>query len=56
MALSQGSVDRGNVWKIISEALNAMEQPLFKVNERTIRDGLNLLMKQLIMRKNVRWV
>ena len=36
-----------------------MEQPLFKVNERSTRDRLNLLMKKLkeiIMRKNVCWV
>ena len=52
MVLSQGSVDRGTVWKIISEALNAMEQPLFKVNECTTRDGLNLLMKQLKINDN----
>ena len=42
----QGSVERGNVWKSISESLNAMEQPLFKVNERSTRDRLNLLMKK----------
>ena len=42
----QGSVQRGNVWKSISENLNAMEQPLFKVNERSTRDRLNLLMKK----------
>ena len=41
----QGSVERGNAWKSTSEALNAMEQPLFKVNERSTRDRLNLLMK-----------
>ena len=34
----QGSVERGNGWKSISEALNVMEQPLFKVNERSTRD------------------
>ena len=29
-----------------------MEQPLFKVNECTTRDGLNLLMKQLKINDN----
>ena len=33
----QGSVERRNIWKGISEALNAMEQPLFNVNERSTR-------------------
>ena len=42
----QGSAERGNVWKSINEAPNAMEQPLFKVNERSTRDRLNLLMKK----------
>ena len=42
----QGSVERGNVWKSISGSVNAMEQPLFKVNERSTRDRLNLLMKK----------
>ena len=42
----QRSVERGNVWKSISDSLNAMEQPLFKVNERSTRDRLNLLMKK----------
>ena len=55
----QGSVERGNVWKSISESLNAMEQPLFKVNERSTRDRLNLLMKnskEMMTRKNFRRV
>ena len=38
--------ERGNVWKSISEVLNAIEQPLFKVNERSTGDRLNLLMKK----------
>ena len=55
----QGSVERGNVWKSISGSLNAMEQPLFKVNERSTRDRLNLLMKnskEMMTRKNFRRV
>ena len=55
----QGSVERGNVWKSISESLNAMEQLLFKVNERSTRDRLNLLMKKFKrndVRKNLRRV
>ena len=55
----QGSVERGNVWKSISGSLNAMEQPLFKVNERSTRDRLNLLMKKFKrndVRKNLRRV
>ena len=42
----QGSVKRGSAWKNVSEALNAMDQPLFKVRERSTRDRLNLLMKK----------
>ena len=42
----QGSVERGNVWKTVSENLNGMEQPKFKVNERSIRDRLKLLMNK----------
>ena len=42
----QRSVERGNAWKSMSEDLNVMEQPLFKVNERSPRDRLNLLMKK----------
>ena len=48
----QGSVERRNVWKSTSEALNAMEQPLFKVNERSTRDRLNLLMKKFKRKDN----
>ena len=46
LLVRQGSVERGNVWKNISEVLNVMEQPLFKVNERSTRDRLNFLMKK----------
>ena len=55
----QGSVERGNFWKSISESLNATEQPLFKVNEHSTRDRLNLLMKnskEMMTRKNFRRV
>ena len=42
----QGSPERGQVWKRISEALNALEEPVFKVTDRSTRDHLNLLMKK----------
>ena len=48
----QGSVERGNIWRSISEALNAMEQPLFKDNERSTRDSLILLMKKFKRNNN----
>ena len=48
----QGSVERGNVWRSISEALNAMEQPLFKDNERSTRDSLILLIKKFKRNNN----
>ena len=34
----QGSIERGNVWKSMAETLNAIEQPLFKVNKYSTRD------------------
>ena len=44
---------RGNLWKSISEALNAMEQPHFKVSERSTRDRLCLLMKNELIARNM---
>ena len=37
----QGSVERGNVRKSLSESVNAMEQSLFKVNEYSNRNYNN---------------
>ena len=42
----QGSVERGQIWKRISEALNVLEHPMFKVSDRSIRNRLNLLIKK----------
>jgi len=48
----QGSIERGQVWKRISEALNALEKPAFRVHERSVRDHLNLLMKKFKKKEN----
>jgi len=37
------SPERGNIWKRISEVLNALEHPAFIVTDRSCRDHLNLL-------------
>ena len=43
----QGSFEKRNVWKSISNTLKAMQQALLKVSERATRDKLNLLMKKI---------
>ena len=48
----QGSLERGQIWKRISEALNSMEKPKFKVTDRSIRDHLNVLMKKFRKKEN----
>ena len=48
----QGSVERGQIWKRISEALNVLEHPMFKVSDRSIRDRLNLLIKIFKKKEN----
>jgi len=42
----QGSPERGQIWKRIAEALNALKSPIFRVTERSVRDRLNLMMKK----------
>ena len=41
-----GSVERGHTWKRISESLNALEHPIFKVDDRAVRDRYKLLEKK----------
>ena len=43
----QGSFEKRNAWKSISNTLKAMQQALLKVSERATRDKLNLLMKKI---------
>ena len=40
-----GSIERGNTWKRITESLNALEHPIFKVDNRAVRDRYKLQIK-----------
>ena len=40
-----GSPERGKVWDEIAENLNKLENPLFGVSKRSLRDRLSLLIK-----------
>ena len=42
----QGSPERGQVWEIIAANLNSLEEPYFKVTQRSVRDRYNLLAKK----------
>lgn len=41
-----GSPERGKVWDEIAENLNKLENPLFSVSKRSLRDRLSLLIKR----------
>ena len=41
----KGSIDRGNLWGIISSNLNSIDQPRFIVDRRSVRDHLAILVK-----------
>ena len=47
-----GSVERGQVWKRIAESLCALEEPIFRVDDRSVRDKYNLLVKQFRKKEN----
>ena len=49
----RGSAKRGDAWTEISDVLNLIENPKFRVNQRAIRDRFNLLEKSF-KKKNVR--
>ena len=39
----KGSVERGKVWDLLAESLNKINNPLFRVTGRSIRDHLKTL-------------
>ena len=41
-----GSPERGKVWDEIAENLNKLENPVFSVSKRSLRDRLSLLIKK----------
>ena len=41
-----GSVERGTIWKNITESLNQLSEPYFKVTGRSVRDHYKLLEKK----------
>ena len=41
-----GSPERGKVWDEIAENLNKLENPVFSVSKRLLRDRLSLLIKR----------
>ena len=41
-----GSAERGQMWKVVSENLNAIPRPLFSVDQRGVREHLDLLIKR----------
>ena len=47
-----GSVERGQVWKRNAESLCALEEPIFRVDDRSVRDKYNLLVKKFRKKEN----
>ena len=41
-----GSPERGKVWDKIAENLNKLENPVFSVSKRSLRDRLSLLIQR----------
>jgi hypothetical protein len=50
--LRKGTPERGNVWKAIAESLNQITDPMYKVEDRSVRDRYKLLEKKYIRRRN----
>ena len=48
----KGSVERGNVWKAIAESLYQLQDPYFKVTDRSLRDRFNHMEKNYISKRN----
>ena len=46
-----GSRERGHCWDLIATLLNSFDQPVFKVDQRALRDHLNKLMKRYSKKK-----
>ena len=46
-----GSRERGQCWDKIATLLNSFDQPVFKVDQRALRDHLNKLMKRYSAKK-----
>ena len=46
-----GSRERGQCWDLIAGILNSLDQPKFKVDQRSLRDHLNKLLKEYARRK-----
>ena len=42
------TVKRGNAWTQIADILNAIPEPVFKVNQRSVRERYNLLEKAFL--------
>ena len=47
-----GSVERGQVWETIADSLNRINRPVFKVNQRSVRDRYHLLKKRFLKQTN----
>lgn len=45
------SRERGSSWDLIAGILNSIEQPIFKVDQRSLRDHLNKLLKDYARKK-----
>ena len=41
-----GMPERGQIWKHIAESLNQIQEPCFKVDDRSVRDHYKLLEKR----------
>ena len=49
-----GTTQRGELWKLIAESLNTLEDPLFTVNHRYVRERYAILEKNFKRRKSNR--
>ena len=47
-----GSRERGSSWDLIAGTLNSIEKPMFKVDQRSLRDHLNKLLKDYGRKKS----
>ena len=50
----KGTPERGTIWKNIAESLNAIKEPIFKVELRSVREHFNLLQKKYLKKKLLR--
>lgn len=48
----KGTPERGNCWKSMAESLNQLKEPVFRVDDRSLRDRFKLLEKKYLKKRN----